>query len=90
MATLDLLRQERRSLVARLRDLPVGNWERPSLCAKWTVRHVLAHLLTPYLVTAVGDSGAAQAGVPVAGIPVHGEVAAAGVDEGVLVADGPP
>ena len=45
------LARERRALVARLRDLPQEQWSTPSLCAGWTVHHVLAHLTTPFLVS---------------------------------------
>lgn len=51
MEILAALREERLALVARLRDLPADDWARPSLCAGWTVRHVLAHLVTPFLVS---------------------------------------
>ena len=43
-------RAERLLLVERLRTLPPQDWDRPSLCRGWTVRHVLAHLVTPFLV----------------------------------------
>lgn len=45
------IRQERLALVERLRDLPAEDWDRPSLCAGWRIRDVLAHLTTPYLVS---------------------------------------
>ena len=48
---LTTIRQERLALVERLRDLPAEDWDRPSLCAGWRVRDVLAHLTTPYLVS---------------------------------------
>ncbi len=41
---------ERLLLVERLRVLPPQDWDQPSLCAGWTVRHVLAHLAAPFLV----------------------------------------
>src|SRR6185436_17878354 len=44
-------RAERLLLVKRLRSLPTQDWDRPSLCDGWTVRHVLAHLVTPFLVS---------------------------------------
>ncbi len=43
---------ERLLLVERLRGLSERDWEQPSLCAGWTVRHVLAHLVTPFIVSA--------------------------------------
>jgi uncharacterized protein (TIGR03083 family) len=48
---LTTIRQERLALVERLRDLPAEDWDRPSLCAGWRIRDVLAHLTTPYLVS---------------------------------------
>lgn len=48
---LTTIRQERLALVERLRGLPAEDWDRPSLCAGWRIRHVLAHLTTPYLVS---------------------------------------
>lgn len=50
-ALLDLMETERRALVARLREVPDDAWSAPSLCAGWTVREVLAHLATPFLVS---------------------------------------
>lgn len=49
--TLDLVRDERLRLVDRLRGLPDDAWDTPSLCAGWSVRHVLAHLVTPFAVS---------------------------------------
>lgn len=43
---------ERLLLVERLQGLPCSDWERPSPCAGWTVRDVLAHLITPFVVSA--------------------------------------
>jgi uncharacterized protein (TIGR03083 family) len=50
--TADTIKDERLLLVERLRPLPDDDWDRPSLCAGWTVRHVLAHLVTPFTVSA--------------------------------------
>lgn len=50
--TADTIRRERLLLVERLADLPESQWETPSLCAGWSVRHVLAHLVTPFVVSA--------------------------------------
>lgn len=49
--TIGPIRDERLRLVDRLRGLADEDWDRPSLCAGWTVRHVLAHLVTPYTVS---------------------------------------
>jgi len=35
---------ERKALAADLRGLDAGDWARPSLCGRWTVRDVLAHM----------------------------------------------
>jgi uncharacterized protein (TIGR03083 family) len=50
--TLDTIRSERRLLVERLRSLSDQEWDAPSLCEGWTVRHVLGHLVTPFSVSA--------------------------------------
>jgi uncharacterized protein (TIGR03083 family) len=43
-----LIRDERRSLADLLDQAPDVDWRTPSLCARWTVHHVLAHLvMTP-------------------------------------------
>ena len=52
MNEADALRGERLQLVAYLRSLEPDAWDRPSLCSGWTVRHVLAHLVTPFTVSA--------------------------------------
>ena len=44
----DLIAAERRELAALLDGLGAGQWEAPSLCAGWTVRHVVAHLTMPF------------------------------------------
>lgn len=49
-ATVETIRDERLLLVERLRDLPDSDWDRPSLCTGWSVRHVVAHLVTPFAV----------------------------------------
>lgn len=43
-AVLPLLHTERLALAHALRDMPGADWEHPSLCARWTVHDVLAHL----------------------------------------------
>lgn len=47
----DLLRRERLTLVRHLRGLDDEDWARPSLCAGWAVRDVVAHLVTPFVVS---------------------------------------
>jgi uncharacterized protein (TIGR03083 family) len=42
---LELLAAERRELLELLHDLTADEWTTPSLCAGWTVRDVVAHLL---------------------------------------------
>lgn len=49
--TAEAIRDERLALVERLRTLSDSDWDRPSLCAGWAVRHVLAHLVTPFVVS---------------------------------------
>ncbi|MDQ3612427.1 MAG: maleylpyruvate isomerase family mycothiol-dependent enzyme [Actinomycetota bacterium] len=49
---VETIRQERLLLVERLRALSESQWDEPSLCAGWTIRHVLAHLVTPFSVSA--------------------------------------
>ena len=44
----DLVDVERRQLVAVLEGLDEAGWQTPSLCAGWTVRHLVIHLLMPY------------------------------------------
>ncbi|HEU5438806.1 MAG TPA: maleylpyruvate isomerase family mycothiol-dependent enzyme [Ktedonobacterales bacterium] len=48
--TKDMLRAaleaERREILAFYRSLAPDDWRQPSLCALWTVREVLAHLVT--------------------------------------------
>ena len=47
-----LIADERRSLVADLRELDEQQWLVPSLCTGWTVRDVLGHLVTPFTAKA--------------------------------------
>lgn len=51
MSIDDAIRAERLGLVQRLRHLPPADWDLPSLCSGWSVRHVVAHLTTPFLVS---------------------------------------
>ena len=44
----DLIAAERRELAEVLEKLSAAQWEAPSLCAGWTVRHVVAHLTMPF------------------------------------------
>ena len=43
--TRPLFRPVSSSLVALLRDLPAGDWDRPTIAGAWLVRDVVAHLL---------------------------------------------
>jgi uncharacterized protein (TIGR03083 family) len=45
------IRAERASLVHALAELPDDAWDRPSLCAGWPVREVVAHLISTAQVT---------------------------------------
>lgn len=51
MTTFDTIAAERLALVERLDGLPDDEWSTPSLCDGWTVKHVLAHLVTPFAVS---------------------------------------
>ena len=48
---MEAIRRERLGLVDWLRQLSPSDWNRPSLCAGWTVKHVVAHLVTPFEVS---------------------------------------
>ncbi|WP_433160561.1 maleylpyruvate isomerase family mycothiol-dependent enzyme [Kribbella sp. CA-247076] len=39
---------ERTELAALLSDLPAEDWDRPTLCAGWRVRELVAHITMPY------------------------------------------
>lgn len=39
---------ERRDLASLLADLPAEDWDRPTLCAGWRVREVVAHITMPF------------------------------------------
>jgi uncharacterized protein (TIGR03083 family) len=45
MDTWQMIRSERASLVDALADMPEADWDEPSLCAQWTVRDVVAHMI---------------------------------------------
>jgi uncharacterized protein (TIGR03083 family) len=42
---------ERKALAADLRKLSAEDWDRPSLCSRWTVRDVLAHMTSAARLT---------------------------------------
>jgi uncharacterized protein (TIGR03083 family) len=44
----DWIASERRELATTLDGLTVEQWDAPSLCDGWTVRHVVAHLTMPF------------------------------------------
>jgi uncharacterized protein (TIGR03083 family) len=48
---MDLIAAERRALADVLSGLSVGQWQGPSLCAGWTVAHVVAHLTMPFRIS---------------------------------------
>lgn len=48
---IKVIADERLRLVEHLRALPPDAWHRPSLCDGWSTHHVLAHLVTPFLVS---------------------------------------
>ena len=50
----EVIRDERLRLVERLRALAPDDWSTPSLCEGWTVHHVVAHLVTPFVVSSPG------------------------------------
>ena len=51
MDTWNAIRTERESLVDALAGLPESAWDRPSLCAGWSVREVVAHLISTAQLT---------------------------------------
>jgi uncharacterized protein (TIGR03083 family) len=51
MDTWNAIRAERASLVDALAELPDEAWHRPSLCAGWSVREVVAHLIATAQMT---------------------------------------
>jgi uncharacterized protein (TIGR03083 family) len=48
---MDLISAERRELVAMLGRLGTAEWQAPSLCAGWTVAHVVAHVTMPFRIS---------------------------------------
>lgn len=51
VGTGEWLHGERLGLAARLSSLSPHEWETASLCRGWSVRHVVAHLVTPFAVS---------------------------------------
>lgn len=45
MDTWLMIKEERASLVSALAALPDADWDEPSLCAGWTVRDVVGHMI---------------------------------------------
>jgi uncharacterized protein (TIGR03083 family) len=48
---MDLIAAERRALADMLSGLSADQWQGPSLCAGWTVAHVIAHLTMPFRIS---------------------------------------
>jgi uncharacterized protein (TIGR03083 family) len=48
---MDLIAAERRALAEVLGGLSATQWQGPSLCAGWTVAHVVAHLTMPFRIS---------------------------------------
>ncbi|GAB1695091.1 maleylpyruvate isomerase family mycothiol-dependent enzyme [Krasilnikovia sp. M28-CT-15] len=51
MDTWQMIRAERQSLVEGLATLPAAAWDQPSLCAGWTVRDVVGHVIATASMT---------------------------------------
>jgi uncharacterized protein (TIGR03083 family) len=51
MDTWEAIRAERAALVDALAALPAEEWDRPSLCAGWRIREVVAHLISTAQLT---------------------------------------
>lgn len=51
---MDMACEERVDLAAFLSTLPPEGWETPSLCAEWSVKDVVAHMLSYEDFGAVG------------------------------------
>jgi uncharacterized protein (TIGR03083 family) len=51
VAAWDMISAERAALADDLEKLPAADWDRPSLCAGWTVRHVVAHIVATATLT---------------------------------------
>jgi len=48
---MNLIAAQRRELADMLSGLSPGQWRGPSLCAGWTVAHVVAHLTMPFRIS---------------------------------------
>ncbi|MFD2082584.1 TIGR03083 family protein [Actinopolymorpha cephalotaxi] len=48
---MDLIAAERAALTEVLAGLDAGQWRAPTLCAGWTVSHVVAHLTMPFRIS---------------------------------------
>jgi uncharacterized protein (TIGR03083 family) len=48
---LDLIAAERRELADVLDRLSTAQWQAPTLCAGWTVAHVVAHITMPFRIS---------------------------------------
>jgi len=46
MDTWQMIKMERSSLVDALGKLSDADWDKPSLCTGWTVREVVAHMVS--------------------------------------------
>lgn len=46
----DTIATERRALADDLEGLTAEQWEQPSLCGDWTVRHLAGHLVVPHVI----------------------------------------
>ena len=51
MDTWQMIKTERASLVDALDKLPDADWDKPSLCARWTVRDVVGHIVATASMT---------------------------------------
>ena len=48
MLIWEMIAHQRRQLAHLLDDFDEAQWRTPSLCADWTVREVVGHLITPF------------------------------------------
>lgn len=46
----EMISEQRRATVSLLEDLSTPDWDRPTLCAGWTVAHLAAHLSMPFRI----------------------------------------
>jgi uncharacterized protein (TIGR03083 family) len=47
-AVMEVVSAHRRQLATMLGGLSADEWDQPSLCAGWQVRHVVAHMIMPF------------------------------------------